>query len=131
MEIAESDVQLDEVIALYSAVAWTAYTRDADALARALAGSHLVLTARDDGALVGLVRTVSDAATICYVQDLLVHPAAQRRGIGRALLRNVLDRYAGCRQLVLVTDADGPDAFYRALGLVPVGDLGLAGYARP
>lgn len=114
---------------MYSAVAWTAYTRDADALARALAGSHLVLTARDDGALVGLVRTVSDAATICYVQDLLVHPAAQRRGIGRALLRNVLDRYAGCRQLVLVPTPTVPtrstehSAWCRSAT--------SAGYARP
>ncbi len=52
-----------ELLTLYDAIGWTAYTRDPDRLAAAIAGSHLVLTARDDwGQLIGLVRTVSDGA---------------------------------------------------------------------
>ena len=46
--------------------------------------------------LVGLVRVVGDGASIAYVQDLLVHPDWQRRGIGARLLRDAMeiqDRY--------------------------------------
>lgn len=125
----------DEVVDLYDAVGWTAYTKDPDRLVRSLAGSHLVLTARgEDGALIGLARTVSDGETICYLQDLLVHPDRQRRGIGRQLMTELLHRYRHCRSFVLSTDPTGSaDAakshpFYRSLGLVPYDELGLAAF---
>ncbi len=114
-----------EVMALYDSVGWTEYTAKPAKLMRGIAGSHLVLAARDDaGRLLGLLRTVSDGATVCYVQDLLVDPAAQRQGIGRALLSEVLRRYATCPFVLLSTEhADSPGGatshpFYRSLGFV-------------
>lgn len=129
----------DEVLALYTAVGWTAYTRNPERLGRSLAGSHLVLTARDDdGTLLGLARTVSDGESVCYLQDILVHPGAQRRGVGRALLQEVQERYRHCMFLALSTDAEGTaDAaashpFYRSLGFRPHSHLGLAAFGyRP
>ena len=55
--------------------------------------------------------------------------------LGKRLVLNVQRRYAGCRFLGLTTDATGPEAevshpFYRALGLVPHEELGLAAFAR-
>lgn len=115
----------DELLTLYEAVGWTAYTQDPAALARAIAGSDTVLTARDDDdRLLGLVRTVSDGVTIVYVQDLLVVPEAHRSGVGGALLDAVLERYAGVRQTVLLTDAEpGQRAFYESRGFVEVHDV--------
>ena len=115
----------DEVLPLYEAVGWTAYTRDPEALVRALAGSSLVLTARDDdGTLVGLLRVVSDGATIAYVQDVLVHPDHQRTGIGGRLLDAALDRYRHVRQVVLLTDAEpGQRAYYESRGFVEAHDV--------
>ena len=125
----------NEVVDLYDAVGWTAYTKDPDRLLRSLTASHTVLTARgENGALIGLARTVSDGETICYLQDLLVHPDMQRRGIGRQLLAEALHRYRHCRSFVLSTDPAGsPDAakshpFYRSLGFVPYAELGLAAF---
>ena len=117
---------IDELVGLYEAVGWTAYTGDPPALAAAIAGSHTVLTARDgDGKLVGLLRTVSDGATVVYVQDVLVAPSAQRTGVGGALLDEVLRRSAGIRQTVLLTDAEPSQrAFYESRGFVEVHDVG-------
>ncbi len=125
----------DEAVALYDAVGWTAYTRDPATLLRALQGSHTVLTARRDGRLVGLARTVSDGETVCYVQDLLVHPDARRQRIGALLLGALLDRYRQCRAFALTADADGAEAeaagaFYRAAGLRPHAEHGLVAYWR-
>ncbi|WP_345464542.1 GNAT family N-acetyltransferase [Deinococcus carri] len=109
---------LSELLALYASVGWTSYTRDPQALARALRQSGFVWTARDEaGTLLGLVRGVTDDVSILYVQDILVHPDSQRRGVGRALMEAVLERYAHVMQMVLLTD-DGPGqlAFYRSLG---------------
>lgn len=118
-------VDRDELVALYGAVGWSAYTRDPGLLARAVAGSSYVVTARRAGRLVGLARAISDGVTICYLQDVLVLPDEQRHGIGRALVRAVLDRYASVRQKVLLTDDEpGQRAFYESLGYVEIRDFG-------
>ncbi|MBZ2198364.1 GNAT family N-acetyltransferase [Occultella gossypii] len=115
----ESSPMLDigEVTALYRAVGWTAYADDVATLEAALAGSSRVVAARRDGRLVGLARVISDGATICYLQDVLVHPDAQRAGVGRALILSALEPYAAVRQKVLLTDDEpGQRAFYESLG---------------
>jgi GNAT superfamily N-acetyltransferase len=117
-------VSRDELLALYGSVGWSAYTGDPDTLERAVAGSSFVVTARRDGRLVGLARAVSDDATICDLQDVLVDPGEQRSGVGAALVRAVLDRYAGVRQQVLLTDDEPRQrAFYESLGLTEIRDV--------
>jgi GNAT superfamily N-acetyltransferase len=111
------DVELDELVALYEAVGWSAYTKAPDVLRRAIAGSSFVVVARRGLRLVGLARAVSDAATICYLQDVLVLPDEQRNGIGRTLVQAILDHYPTVRQKVLLTDDEpGQRAFYESLG---------------
>ncbi|WP_438265455.1 GNAT family N-acetyltransferase [Curtobacterium flaccumfaciens] len=124
--ISDERPDTDELVALYDAVGWTAYTRDPAVLTAAIAGSHTVLTTRDgDGHLLGLLRTVSDGVTIMYVQDVLVLPSAHRSGIGGALLDAVLQRYAGVRQTILLTDDEpGQRAFYESCGFVEAHDVG-------
>jgi GNAT superfamily N-acetyltransferase len=120
-----TDVPLAELLDLYGSVGWTAYTARPDVLRAALAGSSFVVTARRGGRLVGLARAVSDGATICYLQDILVRPDEHRTGVGRALATAVLDRYAHVRQKVLLTDDDpGQRAFYESLGYAETRDLG-------
>jgi GNAT superfamily N-acetyltransferase len=88
-----------------------------------VAGSSYVVTACWGGRLVGLARVLSDGASICYLQDVLVRPGEQRRGIGRALVRAVLERYRTVRQKVLLTDDElGRCAFYESLGYAEIRD---------
>lgn len=113
-----------ELVELYDANGWVAYTRDPEALERGVAGSLRIVTARDRGRLVGLARVVGDGATIVYLQDVLVHPDAHRRGTGRALLEAVFAPYAAVRQHVLLTDDEPAQrAFYEALGFAEVRDV--------
>ena len=81
----------EELVELYDAVGWSAYTRTPERLAPMLTGSRYLYVARENTAegaerLIGLVRAVGDGQTIAYIQDLLVHPQAQHHGIGSALL---------------------------------------------
>ncbi|WP_380169329.1 GNAT family N-acetyltransferase [Jannaschia sp. R86511] len=116
---------VDEVVTLYASVGWTAYTDHPDTLAVAVAGSTHVVTARSDGRLVGLARVVSDGASICYLQDVLVHPRARRSGVGRRLVEAVLAPYEHVRQKVLLTDDEpGQRAFYESLGYRETRDHG-------
>ena len=116
-------VDADALLGLYDAVGWSSYTRAPQVLEAAIAGSSYVVTARRDGRLVGLARALSDGATICYLQDVLVLPTEQRAGVGRALVGAVLDRYRSVRQQVLLTDDEPAQrAFYESLGYAEIRD---------
>ncbi len=118
--------QLDQndLTALYAAVEWTAYTRDPARLTAAVAASLHTVTAWDGDHLVGLARVVGDGLTIAYLQDILVHPEYQRRGIGRILFRQVFAPFADVRQKVLLTDDEpAQQAFYEAMGFTEIRDL--------
>ena len=120
-----------EILGLYASVGWTAYTEQPDSLRRGFEASLLVLAAYEDGALVGLIRVVGDGQTIVFVQDILVHPSCQRRGIGTALLKEVLKRYSHVRQIELTTD-DTPKtrAFYESVGFRTMASLGCCGFMK-
>ena len=120
-----------EILGLYASVGWTAYTDDPAALRNGFANSLLTLAAYEEAALAGLIRVVGDGHTIVFVQDILVRPQFQRRGIGSALLQAVLNRYAGVRQIELFTD-DTPEtaAFYRSMGFRELTELGCLGFMK-
>lgn len=132
MEITEYQIyREEEILPLYASVGWTAYTDAPDALRRGFEKSLLTLAAYEGKTLVGLVRAVGDGETIVLVQDLLVFPQYQRRGVGTALMRAVMERFADVRQLQLVTDdTEKTLAFYRSLGLRELSDLGDRGFMR-
>lgn len=127
-------LEIGGVIDLYTAVGWSAYTSDPEGLQRALRRSHRVVAAWDkDKRLVGLARSISDKATICYVQDILVHPDVQRMGVGKALVERLLSEYPDIRQTVLMTDGSPEQkAFYAALGFteLPASNPPLTAFAK-
>ena len=94
----------DDLLALYNAVSWSTDTKDKEGLVTVVEGSDLVLAAWKGQLLVGLVRALSDDQSVVYLQDIIVHPEHQGRGIGRLLVTRVLERYAHVRQKVLLTD---------------------------
>ena len=121
----------EEILPLYASVGWTAYTEDPDALREGFAHSLLTLAAYEGETLVGIVRAVGDGATVVLVQDLLVFPQFQRRGIGTALMHAMMERFANVRQLQLVTDdTEKTLAFYRSLGLRELAAFGCRGFMR-
>jgi|ETNmetMinimDraft_26_1059896.scaffolds.fasta_scaffold212605_1 ribosomal protein S18 acetylase RimI-like enzyme len=117
-------IETDALCALYDALGWSAYTKDPEKLAAAVAGSSFVVTAVADNQLIGLARCISDDASIAYIQDILVREEYQRQGIGRALVNECLRRYAHVRQKVLLTD-DRPEQlkFYDSFGFKKTRDL--------
>lgn len=127
IEFADDEVvPIQELVELYESVNWLLYSADPDGLARAVDRSTYVVTARDaDGELIGLARCLSDDASILHLQDVLVRPDRQRRGIGRFLVLVCLERFDHVRQKVLLAD-DEPhlSAFYRSLGFEDVRHFG-------
>lgn len=132
MEIREySDYKEDEIFRLYQSVGWTAYTENMAALEQGYKNSLLVLAAYEKDTLLGIIRAVGDGFTIVFIQDILVYPEYQRKGIGTALLKAVLSRYPHVRQIELATD-NTPEtvAFYKSLGFSELSEIGCCGFMK-
>lgn len=113
----EKNINADKLMKLYQNVGWSAYTEDLDLLKEAIVKSLDVITAWEDGELVGLIRTIGDGLTILYIQDILVQKEYQNRGIGSRLLQEILEKYSSVRQKVLLTEeAEDVRAFYEKNG---------------
>lgn len=125
------DYNEEEILRLYESVGWIAYTRSPDVLRCGFEKSLLTLGAYDGDELLGIVRVVGDGETVVFVQDLLVFPEYQRKGIGSGLLGEVLSRYGNVRQIELVTDdTEKTKSFYKSLGFSEMSEIGCVGFMR-
>ena len=120
----EKDIQLSHIVQLYDSVGWSTYTSKPLELLKGISNSSYVVTCWIDGQLIGLLRAMSDDFSILYIQDILVHPDHQRKGVGRGLVKRCLASYDHVRQKVLLTD-NRPEqlAFYKSLGFRSVRGL--------
>lgn len=132
MEIREFNVYNEmEILRLYASVGWTAYTDHPDVLQKGFENSMLTLAAYEDDQLLGIIRTVGDGHTIVFVQDIVVYPEYQRKGVGSALLQAILDRYSHVRQIELATDNTPKTiAFYNSMGFCEMSEIGCCGFMK-
>ncbi len=100
---------------LFLAVDWES-GKYPEQLYHALMHSETLLTAHSDEVpLAGLMSAVSDGGMNVYFPYLLVHPAMQKREVGRTLVQMMLDRYASCCRKILVCP-DRRVHFYQSVG---------------
>ena len=120
-----------EILPLYESVGWVFYCKHPDIVAQAYANSLCILAAYEDDHLVGLIRCVGDGHTILFIQDLLVYPEYQRKGIGTALMKAVLEKYSHVYQIELATDnTEKTIAFYKSFGFHNLSDIGCCGFMK-
>ena len=132
MEIKDYRVYNEEqILQLYKSVGWSAYTEYPDVLRKGFDNSLLTLAAYDGEELMGIIRTVGDGYTVVFIQDLLVFPEHQRKGIGSALLQAILERYSHVRQIELATDNTPKTiAFYKSMGFREMSEIGCCGFMK-
>lgn len=119
----------EQIKNLYLDNQWYAYTNDEDRLFNGILNSSDCIGAYRDNELVGLVRTVSDGETICYIQDILVLRNYHRQGIGKSLMNIIKDKYKHVRQIVLMTEnTENTKEFYRNVGMVSYDKIGTIGF---
>ena len=120
-----------QVLPLYRAVGWSNYYQNPEMLQNAFAHSLCTLGAWEDGRLIGLIRAVGDGYSALLIQDILVYPEYQRRGVGSGLIQAMLTRYAHVYQIQLATDnTEKTKAFYRSQGFRPMEELGCCGFMK-
>ncbi|HEU5419819.1 MAG TPA: GNAT family N-acetyltransferase [Streptosporangiaceae bacterium] len=67
--------------------------------------------------LVGAGRALADGLDCAYIADLAVHPDHQGRGLGKALVQNLVSRAQGHKKIILYANP-GTEGFYHQLGFL-------------
>jgi len=90
---------------------------DRSRVARMLAQADIRLCARNaKGMLVGVARSLTDFAYCCYLSDLAVDTAFQRRGIGKELISRT-HAIAGLDATLILLAAPKAMSYYPHIGL--------------
>lgn len=86
---------------------------DRPRIASMVLNADIMMTAWDGDLLVGVARSVTDFAYCCYLSDLAVDEAYQRRGIGRELMDRTAALLAPACQLILLSAPAASDYYPR------------------
>ena len=119
-----------EILGLYTSLGWTNYTDNPEMLRYAYLNSLKIYGAYVDDKLIGIIRVVGDGYSVIFIQDLLVHPEFQRKGVGTLLLKKVLCEYDSVYQKHLMTeDTEKTILFYKSLGFVDNSEIGCKAFS--
>lgn len=123
---------IEEIKELYRKDSWNAYLQDDDKLIRAFDNSLYIVGAFDEDKLIGMIRCVGDGEHILMVQDLLIDPEYQQKGIGTYLFESILKKYSNVRMFIVLTDIEDEvdNKFYKIFNLKKLEDKNIVGYIR-
>ena len=88
---------------------------DLERIADMLSHASLVCTAWDGDILVGVSRSLTDFSYCCYLSDLAVDVAYQKKGIGKQLIRLTQSRlHPQCK--IILLSAPKAEGYYPKIG---------------
>ena len=120
-----------EILNLYESVGWANYVNNPDMLKNAYANSLKILGAYEGEKLLGVIRVVGDGCSVVVIQDVLVLPEYQRKGIGAALIFKILDLYQNVYQKLLLTDdTEQTTRFYQSAGFKMDTEIGCRAFLK-
>lgn len=126
-----SEYNEKEMLDLYNSVGWTNYTNHPEMLKNAYAHSLKSYGAYADEKLVGIIRVVGDGYSVVFIQDLLIYPEYQRKGIGTVLLQHILQEYKDVYQKHLLTEnTEKTIQFYKSLGFIMDTDMECRAFSK-
>lgn len=111
----EAALAVPEALSLYGASGIRRPITDSKRMATMLQQADLLVTARQEGQLIGLARCLTDYAWVTYIADLLVDQRVQLQGIGRKLLAEV-QRVVGPQSQYYLHSAPTAMDFYPKVG---------------
>lgn len=111
----------DDYMALRKKVGF--FDLSVDQAHKSLNNALRVICAYDGERLAGMGRLIGDGALICYIQDVMVDPEYQGRGIGKKIVKMLIDSaeemvLPGTRMYLGLMSVKGTEEFYERLGFI-------------
>lgn len=111
------DIDISQLKALFLQAGWTDKVTDDDRLLTMIRNSTLVVSAWDEGKLVGFVRCLTDFVFNGQINNLVVDRDYRANGLGRKLIEIVLSSSDQVTSILRSDPKNQP--FYKHLGFVP------------
>lgn len=109
----------NEIVYLYKSAGWWKDYYDSSKLKYLISGSFAFAVAVDKNLekAIGMGRVISDGVSDAYIQDLVVLPEYRDSGIGRQLVKTLLD-YCLSRKIIWIglIAEPGQNGFYSNIG---------------
>ena len=114
----EPELTVEEFIDVLvrSTLAERRHIDDQTNMAGMLANASIIVTARQDGLLVGVSRAISDFHYCTYLSDLAVDQNYQRQGIGKELICRT-HQAAGLQTTLILLSAPKAVTYYPHIGM--------------
>ncbi|WP_428656267.1 GNAT family N-acetyltransferase [Runella sp.] len=113
----ENDLSVEEFISVLerSTLGERRPIHDVERIGAMLQNANLIVTARDNGKIVGVSRAISDFAFCTYLSDLAVDEMYQKQGIGKELIRQT--KLAAPRAKLILLSAPKAVEYYPRIGM--------------
>jgi ribosomal protein S18 acetylase RimI-like enzyme len=110
--------QIRQIVELYREQQWWMACDEGrkTLIPRLIAGSHCFVIATGEGSIVGMGRAISDGISDAYIHDLTVRSDCRNRGIGKMILKMLLERLHadGIAWIGLIAQPGSKSLYYRA-----------------
>lgn len=115
--VENAPISAKQIADLREAVGWN---RMESCYENELMDSYFHIAVYDDDKLIGYIDTVSNGVTDAYIQDLMVHPKYQGRGIGTELMNRTI-AYLKERKIYMISVVfeERLLPFYKRFGFYP------------
>ncbi|HDY72519.1 MAG TPA: N-acetyltransferase [Nitrospirae bacterium] len=117
MIIEKRNPSTSEYLYLRNKVGWG--DKEKEVTEKALNSSLYSVVAIESDQVIGMGRIIGDGGLYYYIQDLIVHPDYQNKGIGKRLMKelmNYIDEHAASGSFIGLMSATGYYRFYESFG---------------
>lgn len=117
----ENKLDLETYLELRKSVSWKILSKNQAEMA--LKNSLYTVCAYEDGRPVGMGRIVGDGVVIDYIQDLVVRPDVQGKGVGRLIIEKLISyvkttKLPDTEIMLCLMCAKGREDFYKKFNFI-------------
>ncbi|MDH7507080.1 MAG: GNAT family N-acetyltransferase [Candidatus Thermoplasmatota archaeon] len=113
-----------DIVELYKAGGWWKDSYDSAGIKNLIKGSFAFAVAVNKKKAIGMGRVISDGVSDAYIQDTVVLPEYRGMGIGKKIVKTLLDYCLSKKILWIGLIAEpGKDKFYASLGFKELQDF--------
>lgn len=110
-----------ELTKLFSQTTWASKRKNHD-IKKMLDNLRVFVTIRKNSELIGFGRAISDGIYRALIDDIIVERTYQKKGVGKIIIKNLLNQLSGVDEIFLNTKPELED-YYKKFGFDKVNSI--------